>query len=966
MEQYTDLRIVDCNRLNSIQARNGNNENNALFTNDIGNGIKLDVGDEVSVHGAYISEIGAGADTIELKGNTIKSASGVPKKIKLTETQITQSYPTQAYYSDVFENIMGGFQISNASEVEVEVDLKDNECTIQTEYWTSNNGRGYIFLPRRFAYDEGYTGYNSSEVVNRLWDNEDHTLSGKCFNPPRYQTIIEDDFQFYRNGSSYGANSKFKDGVYIPKNDNKRFTIMKRQGDTFYRSVIVSYDGSTPPIPNLPAVRDPAIRDYKTFKKLVNISVSKGMNSPSDISDQITTQLKKSSDPVVFSQKDDTGIIQHITTTFETNTWKPFRCGSYEYFGSDYFNDYIGGGVGDTSYQYYACYENIAVKRPDLFELGRECNSYIGMEMGPIAHSLRGSARINTTYQYNETNLKRLSALFKAQGNYPELFQGTAFDLYLNEAGSYNSIDNVRFLHMNTDTNINQGNMLGNDSYEEDPAGSDINGSDYSSIPVFFKYQPEYADIETGGQDDNKLSYGFASLYYNTFYNASMIQLRPDLVGGLPAFTFQRWKDNASGYVEYNIEDGRKIGWDWHFSAFSTMAMVLWGGRVDRDYYNNNEWAVQNASQETSSANGSYTNISRLLTQRYVGANNPLFNFDTVSQRFFWSNLHTPETSGQSNILAGVGVDGGPQINPDYESAVYKMNPRFNRWEYTPNLRPYIKPMEAEYHGFAPIPTQDTQDYALMSRQVDPFTLFDSESGIFITHYGYDKEDFDKGLWSILGFSFNQFNASQSPSLNRLSRINDDNKSNLFITTTNCEVVSSDTVNYNVNNYGAVFITNQITAPQVISGPNGIKIDGTTAHGGDRSIPSFPAITEKTESIKILASNLPRKMLRPYYLIRSDLIEQAKYIGHDNSLMSVIGLCDKQYSGGDFYFGSDNAFTFRITKPRTITSITTSIHDPDGTFANLDEDSAVIYRIVKNVKAETDILAEYFSKKKSK
>jgi len=44
------------------------------------------------------------------------------------------------------------------------------------------------------------------------------------------------------------------------------------------------------------------------------------MNSPSDISDQITTQLKKSSDPVVFSQKDDTGIIQHITTTFETNT----------------------------------------------------------------------------------------------------------------------------------------------------------------------------------------------------------------------------------------------------------------------------------------------------------------------------------------------------------------------------------------------------------------------------------------------------------------------------------------------------------------------------------------------------------------------------------------------------------------------------------------------------------------------
>jgi len=37
MDQYTDLRIVDCNRLNSIQSRNGNNDNNALYTNDLGN-----------------------------------------------------------------------------------------------------------------------------------------------------------------------------------------------------------------------------------------------------------------------------------------------------------------------------------------------------------------------------------------------------------------------------------------------------------------------------------------------------------------------------------------------------------------------------------------------------------------------------------------------------------------------------------------------------------------------------------------------------------------------------------------------------------------------------------------------------------------------------------------------------------------------------------------------------------------
>lgn len=965
MEQYTDLRIVDCNRLNSIQARNGNNDNNALYTNDLGNGIQLDVGDEVSVHGAFISEIGAGSDTIEFKGNTIYSSSGVPKTKTLKYTKETLSYPTRDYDTN-YENIMGGFQVSYSEEVDSDpITLKDNECTIQTEYWTSNNGAGYVFLPRRFGYNASYDGLNSSDVVSQLWTDLEDTIQGTTFNFPRYQMIIDDDYKYYRNGRSYGT--KYPEGLYVPKHNNKRFTIMRRMDYTYFRDQIIRYEGEPAITPTLPALRNPALRIYKTYKKLVNLKVPKGMNSPSDVSKQITDDLKKSENPLVFASVDNTGIIQHITTTNETETWKPFNCATYKTFGYDYYNDFYSGNISDEAFKYYACYQNIAVKRPDLFELGRECNGYAGKEIqGDMFHVNRLTATIKTNYFYNEDTLQKLSNLFKAQGNYPELFQGKSFETHLQEPGSYNTIDNVRFLHMNTDTNIRQNNILGNDSYGADPSASGIEGFDYSSIPIFFKYQSQYADIETGGEDTNKLSYGFAMKYFNTTYNADMIELRPDLCGGIPIFNYQKYESNASGYVEFNIEDGRKIGWDWHFSAYSTMAMVLWGGRVDRDFNNNNEWAVQNASQIPDSTNGSYTNIAHLLTQRYVGANDPLFNFDNVSQRFYWSNLHTPETAGQTNILAGVSVVGGPQINSDYDNPVYKINPRFNRWELTPNLRPYALDIVAEYHGFSEIPTTDDQTYALMSRQISPFTIFDSDSGIYISDFGYNEDDFDKGIWAILGFTYNQFNASESSSLNRLTRINDDNKTNLTITTTNCEVVSSDTVNYNVNNYGGVFVSNQVTAPQVISGPNGIKIDGHTAHGGDRSVPSFPAITEQTESIRISAINLPRKMLRPYYLIRSDLIEQPKYVGHDNAVMSVIGICDKQYSGGDFYFGSDNAFSFRITKPRTITSITTSIHDPDGTFANLDEDSAVIYRIVKNVKADTNILAEYFSKKKSK
>ena len=72
MEKYVDTTLIDCNRLFSTEYKGGNTENPALFTNEISDGIKLEVGDEVNVHGAYISEIGAGSDTIEIKGKLLK------------------------------------------------------------------------------------------------------------------------------------------------------------------------------------------------------------------------------------------------------------------------------------------------------------------------------------------------------------------------------------------------------------------------------------------------------------------------------------------------------------------------------------------------------------------------------------------------------------------------------------------------------------------------------------------------------------------------------------------------------------------------------------------------------------------------------------------------------------------------------------------------------------------------------
>ena len=72
MNEYTDTKIIECNRLHSEEALSGNNENLALWRNNLTDIITLSAGDRVSVHGAMISERGAGqSSSIEIKGKNL-------------------------------------------------------------------------------------------------------------------------------------------------------------------------------------------------------------------------------------------------------------------------------------------------------------------------------------------------------------------------------------------------------------------------------------------------------------------------------------------------------------------------------------------------------------------------------------------------------------------------------------------------------------------------------------------------------------------------------------------------------------------------------------------------------------------------------------------------------------------------------------------------------------------------------
>jgi len=64
--------------------------------------------------------------------------------------------------------------------------------------------------------------------------------------------------------------------------------------------------------------------------------------------------------------------------------------------------------------------------------------------------------------------------------------------------------------------------------------------------------------------------------------------------------------------------------------------------------------------------------------------------------------------------------------------------------------------------------------------------------------------------------------------------------------------------------------------------------------------------------------------------------------------MPIISIVDKMNPDGDFYFQQESSLEFTITKPLRLASISCSVHDPDGSYANVSEQSTVLFKVKKD------------------
>ena len=247
------------------------------------------------------------------------------------------------------------------------------------------------------------------------------------------------------------------------------------------------------------------------------------------------------------------------------------------------------------------------------------------------------------------------------------------------------------------------------------------------------------------------------------------------------------------------------------------------------------------------------------------------------------------------------------------------------------------------------------------------FTVFDSKTGIIISDLGFDETTWDRSIWGTLGFTYEQFHEDQD-NFNFNTRVIEDNKKKLPFIVTNANIVNKDTQSFVVNSFGAPMSTTQQCFSYLVVGPAPLSATSGSGLGNlSTKITINPAITQPVDSIVIPAVNLPKKMKTgAYYAIRSDLIDSATSLGNNGQRLPIMHICDKQYSGGDFYFSSDNINTFRVTNSKVVTSIRTQITDPDNKLSRCDSDTAVIYKIIKNRAVDLNLSEEILQQNKKK
>ncbi len=968
---YSQTIMLDANRLSSEEysASNLAETDTSVFTNRVAGGITLDIGDTVSIESAHIAQRGAGANVIEMRGSLLGRKT--INYTKLTNSSFVSNMLTiQAGAGPTtFQRYSPtGFAKQEAENVDEIVEMKDNEATIVMEFYKTANGENCMALPRNFGNVSGNNAsvspYNKAlgkplDSAEDYWTVQDGYPLGvnTCDYDQRRRFIfsntgnstgrVDDDWNTDTNLRSFTGTEVV--GSIKIRQDNSRFTLFKRKSMIYNGSQVSAEDLASDLQPRAGVGPDPAIADYVRFKKKVTLKTDAGYNTPGNIAAQITDQLTEPEDTkiIVANLGEFKSVIQEGKTNvaFSSPSWHSFNSScSKDFFNATLSNSMPVSVTSASSVQsalsvaYNNAYDYIGFKRPDFVEAGRDAFAYHGNHLTEqISKTTKTESVIKTNITWSDEVLLKIKKLFDTQLEYPELLDGGTESLSSLKRTNYATFNTTsaslnasfrevgRFLHIDIGAQ-SQGSSkadiapLGDDMYNVSYRTLGANASDRTSAPLFVYFDKSTSHLtatETTGDTDYNLAYGFARKIDDK------VAFTTKLIGGIPDEYFDQGPSSAV------IRIRTKIGYDYHFSAYGNAAIALHSGYNPVQYFGHQSFFV-----------------GKFIENVYVGADNPLFNFDTVNNRFEFKNLHTAEKTGNfynagdpiapADILA-------PPATGQAEESVYFINKEMRYDNWSPDMHPY------PVINLKGTVKDGQQSFIGTPERLQGGLPYDAHSGISIVDMGIDETNWTDSIWGLLGFRYGQFNGSGS-NIGTQNFQFSDLSANVKAVTTNALLTSLQSQQYFQNVFSIPLIKPMVGSnvkyynASVSQG----NID-TTGFGASFTIQ--PAISVQQESTAIKALDLPRKILRGYFLIKSDLIDQTGYYQSANP-MGIMAVVGKYNSSEDFVNFDGGGPVFTVTRKKTITDIKTQITDPEGSLSQVGDNSGVIYKVTKQISTD--------------
>jgi len=763
----------------------------------------------------------------------------------------------------------------------------DNKITLLNSYYKNGDGNFCFFNPPTF-YGQSVADYR---IIGDSVVNPDSDVNS-VYRPIQTTNFWATDPPEFKTDNIIPQ--------YFEKFRNERYTIFKR--DEQINSTTNEFQNMV----------------YYPYETEININLPTGYNNKGFIASEITRQLntvinevqmfnnislnilpvRKQSEALGFRSpplltdylelKDGFGNLP-ITMYKETQVLKAIDCGTEQTYSRQSYSTFRQNTYIDL---YKENFQYIGVLYPETFLAFRKFLYYPKQQIGGNWEAAWGVQVGNTVSNITiseDIAAPVINTLVKISLPYNDFNNNELYKVFEAELFDYTVLTDFN-LDPNTERFMH---IQSSESFAYAGFGSDLYFNYLTQILKIHLIQNLYGN--RGDGSINNPDYGF--IYKSDDGYIKLKMTTP-----------------ITGQIKYPINDAsRYIGFSRAATSWGNNSITFWNG------FNQAEAAGKKTNYKiTFDAIDYYTSPS--VKKFYVGADQILFTYSETENRFEIKQCHNAKKLG--NDLRVLETD--YPINPNAGNAIYKINPYD-----TETMNPIIIPNAPD----ATLVNDGTAGEVRPFFSLERYKVFDAYGGIF-WDFSIDESWYKKSLWYILGFSKETI-FNQSPTKSTRQLINTYGQSS-FPLTTNALIESDDMIEFSVNPQSYSTFIGQLPI---------IQFSSEALAPPTNRPQNLTQIIVSQVSSSISAKQITINNQEGVYLVRSNIIPNQNYL--DGEYNNIVGIVDKSYLVNDFIYSKESDLIFTITKKCIINNVKIDIKNADGTDAILDENSLIIFKIIK-------------------